>query len=710
MRIYSMTATFGKLEHQTLKLEPGLNIIEAPNEWGKSTWCAFLINMLYGFETRERTTKTALADKERYAPWSGTPMSGSIELNWNGRDITIQRQSKGRLIFGDFSAFETATGIPVPELNGANCGQMLLGVERSVFTQAGFLKQSDLPVVPNDALRRRLNNLVTTGDETGAGDKLASKLKDLKNKCRYNRTGLLPQAEEQARQLEGQLAELGQLGQQADELQQRQKILEKQIAYLENHKAALSYADAKADAEKVETARLAVQQAQTALDAQTEVCNVLPSREEAEQALAKCGALQEKWMALQEEQLPPEPQGPEIPERYQNVEDILATAQVDLASYEKLTAQKKKKNTARKVTTIAGLAIAAVEVILAILLQADLLFVLAAVVLLATIGITIGIGAGISKLSARVKELEARHVPLSPELWVSDAEAFCQRHADYLKAMQEYRDARQSQQDKKDALNAQVAELTGGQPLSQAAGAWNQALNQWNQRDHAARELRQAENRLELCQAMAKTAQPPKFEDVLTFSRQETEDRLATANFELKQLPHKLGQNQGRAESLGQETTIRTQLKAVNRRIAHLEDTYTALELAQRALSAATTELQRRFAPRIAKRAQELFGQLTGGRYNKLMLTEDLSINTSTAEEDTLRNSQWRSDGTVDQLYLALRLAVAEELTPEAPLVLDDALVRFDDKRASVAVDILRQTGENKQVILFTCQGRESKL
>ena len=179
MRIYKMTATFGKLEHQTLELQPGLNIIEAPNEWGKSTWCAFLVNMLYGLDTRARSTGTSLADKERYAPWSGAPMSGRIDLNWNGRDITIERATKGRLIFADFKAYETDTGIEIPELNGINCGQMLLGVERSVFTRAGFLKLTDLPVTQDDALRRRLNNLVTTGDESGAGDKLQKTLTDL---------------------------------------------------------------------------------------------------------------------------------------------------------------------------------------------------------------------------------------------------------------------------------------------------------------------------------------------------------------------------------------------------------------------------------------------------------------------------------------------------------------------------------------------------
>ena len=140
MRIIAMTATFGKLEHETLTLKPGLNILEAPNEWGKSTWCAFLIAMLYGMDTRVKSTKTALADKERYLPWSGSPMAGRIDLNWNGRDITIERRTKGRTVLGEFRAYETETGLEVPELTAANCGQTLLGVEKNVFVRAGFIR------------------------------------------------------------------------------------------------------------------------------------------------------------------------------------------------------------------------------------------------------------------------------------------------------------------------------------------------------------------------------------------------------------------------------------------------------------------------------------------------------------------------------------------------------------------------------------------
>ena len=139
------------------------------------------------------------------------------------------------------------------------------------------------------------------------------------------------------------------------------------------------------------------------------------------------------------------------------------------------------------------------------------------------------------------------------------------------------------------------------------------------------------------------------------------------------------------------------------------ERTQHALEIAQNTLASATSELQRRFAPRISQRAKELLEKLTDGRYTRLTLDEEFSIHAATAQEDTMHSALWRSEGTIDQLYLALRLAVAAELTPDAPLILDDALVRFDDRRLAEALDVLAEEARSKQVILFTCQSRESQ-
>ena len=101
---------------------------------------------------------------------------------------------------------------------------------------------------------------------------------------------------------------------------------------------------------------------------------------------------------------------------------------------------------------------------------------------------------------------------------------------------------------------------------------------------------------------------------------------------------------------------------------------------------------------------------MTAGRYDRLTLSEDLSLLAGAQQEAVLREVLWRSDGTMDQLYLALRLAVAEELIPDVPLVLDDAFVRFDDIRLKAALEILKEIARDKQVILFTCQSREKEI
>ena len=244
MIIRSMTATFGKLEGQTLTLTPGLNVITAPNEWGKSTWCAFLLAMLYGIDTRQRSRQGQLPDKERYRPWSGKPMSGSMDILWQGRAITIQRLSRGRTPMGQFSAFETDTGLPVEALTADNCGQRLLGVERSVYLRGGFLRGGDLPVSRDEALNQRLNQLVTTGDDSPAITGLENRLRELKNKCQYNKSGALPQARQALAQCRSQLQNHESLAVRRQAQADRAEALEGQLAALQRHSRALARQEA----------------------------------------------------------------------------------------------------------------------------------------------------------------------------------------------------------------------------------------------------------------------------------------------------------------------------------------------------------------------------------------------------------------------------------------------------------------------------------
>ena len=109
MKITRMRACFGGLQNAELTLKQGLNLIEAPNEGGKSTWSAFLRAMLYGINTKERDRQGYLAEKNRYQPWSGAAMEGRMELEWQGRDIVLRRSQNRTVPFGKFEAVDALT-------------------------------------------------------------------------------------------------------------------------------------------------------------------------------------------------------------------------------------------------------------------------------------------------------------------------------------------------------------------------------------------------------------------------------------------------------------------------------------------------------------------------------------------------------------------------------------------------------------------------
>ena len=209
MKIKSMTATFGRLEKARLEPGPGLTLIHAPNEGGKSTWAAFWRTMLYGVDTRDRDKKGYLADKNRYQPWSGAPMEGEMILELEGRNITIRRGPRGNTPFGSFSAVYTGTQEPVPGLTASNCGELLTGVGAEMFTRSAFLGDSSLPFTTAPELERRIAALVTSGEEDVSFSQAMERLKSWKNRRQVNRSvGEIPKLEGELAQVRETLSQL----------------------------------------------------------------------------------------------------------------------------------------------------------------------------------------------------------------------------------------------------------------------------------------------------------------------------------------------------------------------------------------------------------------------------------------------------------------------------------------------------------------------
>lgn len=698
MKIYRMTATFGKLEHATITFTDGFQIVQAPNEWGKSTWCAFLTAMLYGIETRTKSTKNALADKEHYLPWSGSSMEGRIDLCANGRNLTIERSTKGRIPLGRFSAFETESGIPVPELTADNCGEMLLGVERSVFLRSAFIRLSDMPLTQDDALRRRLNALVTTGDESGDAERLATSLRELKNRCRYHRTGILPQVEAERDALDAKIRELETLENEANKLAERQVSIDMELSSLCNHQIHLAYAAAQAERARVLEAEQALRDSQSRLEAAREACTQLPGREETERILSEIRALSREGSELQMQvhTLPEIPSIPPTPPAFSglNPQEACERTKSDSARYTTL-----RKN--EKLLLILGFLFAFLGVVMSF-------FFLIPGISAMTIGI------GICLIAARKKKeaenMVRRYGTDIPSEWISRAQGFAQEIACIERALQEANAIHVAHHARAESWRERVRRVTEGCGLDVARKKWEDISAQLDARDAAQRDAENAEKIFSDLSAIVRMPKVPETPDYLTETEMQTEQKIRQLREEAEHLRARLNQYEGCMEVLGDKEELFTARDRCNARIVKLEAVYSALTIAQQTLIEASLSLQRRFAPQITKRAQELMAKFTDGRYERLSLGEDLGLRSSALGEDTMRSAIWRSDGTTDQLYLALRLAVSEALTPDAPLILDDALVRFDDVRLKAVLEVLSAQMPNRQIILFTCQSREKRL
>ena len=308
---------------------------------------------------------------------------------------------------------------------------------------------------------------------------------------------------------------------------------------------------------------------------------------------------------------------------------------------------------------------------------------------------------------AKAEAIRSRYGGGAPADWQAAAQLYADRQEKYQQELEAYRTQRRQIEAAATQLKQEIAVATDGLGLTPAMERWKDILDRHAALEDALRDYRQMAGHAQALQAVAQTVPKPEQADALLLDDAQTDSQLYNARFELKQKQTQQAQYQGRMEALGSEKALEQELRKIMDRITQLRRTYAALETAQEYLDRATQELQRRFAPRIAKEAQRIFSRLTAGRYDRLTLSQDLSVNAGTAEETVLRGAMWRSEGTIDQLYLSLRLAVAKELTPDAPLVLDDALVRFDDVRHAAAMEVLRQEAESKQIILFTCQSRE---
>ena len=136
---------------------------------------------------------------------------------------------------------------------------------------------------------------------------------------------------------------------------------------------------------------------------------------------------------------------------------------------------------------------------------------------------------------------------------------------------------------------------------------------------------------------------------------------------------------------------------------------YARFHLASAVLQRAIEQYRQQSQGPVLERASQLFCELTQGSFDGLRVESnekgDAALMGIRAGGERVVGVEGMSEGTCDQLYLALRIASLETYLAEhepVPLIVDDILIQFDDQRATAALQILAQLSERTQVIFFT--------
>lgn len=150
-------------------------------------------------------------------------------------------------------------------------------------------------------------------------------------------------------------------------------------------------------------------------------------------------------------------------------------------------------------------------------------------------------------------------------------------------------------------------------------------------------------------------------------------------------------------------------LEKTTQEIEALRKRQRILELALENLEASYQEIQRDYLPRVSQLVSETFNDLTGGQFQRVLLSADFRMKVPLAGE--LSSMEFLSRGNLDLLWLGLRLSLCAIIIrgEKAPLIFDDSFLHLDEKRLK---NVLRYLSEriDGQIIILTCHHRETRL
>ena len=671
---------FGRFQNREIELKPGINLIYGENEAGKSTIHTFIKGMLFGIE---RMRGRGAASKEdlytRYLPWDYPgAFGGSMDLMIGDKEYRLQRSFHAN--DKSFNVLELATGREV-KLKEGLISELIPGLSESAFKNTVSIEQLKARTDSELALQVRnyIANLSIAKSKEVNVAKAVSYLTEQKKLWEPSQNTTVLKA------LQSKIDDGMEKEERMDGLTLRLKeLLGNQQQLREQQEAAAVSVDCE-EADRMEELPAIMEKYRN----HQEMCRRMEQLEEQNKGV------QEQIAELNKEQISTRLIGEDIARAKQLQQELQQQEALGL----ELESKAAGDNAADLRNRVIGLTLPVLTAVITILFTG---FTLSGIL---TGSILIGLG-----LAA---------------FWVLNQKI--RKKQKIQKETQEQRLQRREAADS--ALNELFQKYRVGD-LEQLIGIQEAAVKNYYSLENALQKKSEYDQRIKeledekelIYESIMKYIQlyfpveelepdtMQRLQEVIRSRKQKNADKLSviknkyeSCSLEIEKLRWEIAALEENEKQL-LRSRERYQEAVSNQRegAAELE----AIKLALSTIQELSTEIHDSFGQQLNQRVSEVISEVTGERYQDLKVDEKLGVKVGWSGSYVLLERL--SAGTMDQVYFALRLAVAELLLgTEVPLLLDDSFSLYDETRIKAA---LQQISDRNQVILFTCHKREQQL
>ena len=676
---------YGNIENKDINLEEGINIIHGANESGKSTLLNYIISIFYGI-SRNKDGK-ALSDYEKYKPWNSNEFSGRISYKLeNGEKYEIFRDfnKKNPKIYND-KLEDISDRFETDKKDGSKFFIEQTGIDKQMYLSTVVSTQEEvrLDEKNQNMLIQKIANLAGTGEDNVSYKKALIKLQEkIRDEIGTNKTSQKP-----INIIEKEIVEIN------------NKIVETEKYRNRKYEIDVEKEQILSELKELEQQKQILQELQNSMKSEEETKNRLEIREKnRKDNIAKINELTNQKNTINAE-------SERVQSAKNHLQDIIKghkenieklNSEIEKIANEKEETQEKEKPSILFIVVTVVLAIALICSI--ILIKNYIVSGILGVAIIANIVFYV-----INKNKQKVNKAKLRE-KINQEKQYKREKLENQKQQIIANVNTTEKELEKQEEEEKQ-VNSELSMLKGQIILLEKN---NEKITEEIEQDNKAIKEESNKNKQQIIE---------KYKD------KNINDLLYINDYQnyISKIEETINNNRIRIKGLEIEyNTIVPQLdemvvleekrEADKEKLAELREKESIINIAIENLMDAYEEMKTTITPKFTKNLSESIQKISSNKYNKVTINDENGMIIENNRGEYVEAIKL-STGTIDQLYLALRLSMIDELSKEnLPIILDESFAYSDNNRLKNMLQYLTSDLNNHQTIIFTCTDREQKM